>query len=460
MNALFERVSFAGLLLLVVLAPLPLGSYRNWSWSLLAVLTAVLMLVWALSRLARTATVNSHLPRAIPLLFGLACAWAALQTVSWTPGQWHHPLWAMAAEALPAPLDGRISVSPQDGWTALMRLLTYALVFALALQLGADRRRAQAVFGWLTLAGLAYAVVALALYWGGHQPAWLFGDRALIAGLHGTFMNRNHYATWQGLTILCAIAWFHQHMAKPDVRPYAVPQDREGRVEEFVLKAWRPMTALLLMVAALILTHSRGGFLASLAGVVVLLLLLDRRSGAARASSRVLVLTALAVAGIGFYLTSEVLLDRIDRTDITTEERLATYAEVNRAIGDNPVLGFGYGTFGVTYRLYDPGESPVHYYHAHNTWLENAFELGLPAALCLFAALVGLALTCWRGAGRRHRDWVFPAAGVAASVLVGVHATVDFSLQLPAVALLYALVMGVACAQSYSSVYPTTPHRK
>ena len=41
---------------------------------------------------------------------------------------------------------------------------------------------------------------------------------------------------------------------------------------------------------------------------------------------------------------------------------------------------------------------------------------------------------------------------VAASVLVGVHAMVDFSLQLPAVALLYALIMGVACAQSWSSV--------
>jgi hypothetical protein len=49
---------------------------------------------------------------------------------------------------------------------------------------------------------------------------------------------------------------------------------------------------------------------------------------------------------------------------------------------------------------------------------------------------------------------VFPATGVAASVLVGVHATMDFSLQLPAVAMLYAAIMGVACAQSYSSVEP------
>ena len=42
---------------------------------------------------------------------------------------------------------------------------------------------------------------------------------------------------------------------------------------------------------------------------------------------------------------------------------------------------------------------------------------------------------------------------VAASVLVALHALLDFSLQLPAVAVLYACIMGVACAQSYSSVH-------
>ena len=143
-----------------------------------------------------------------------------------------------------------------------------------------------------------------------------------------------------------------------------------------------------------------------------------------------------------FYLTSEALLDRINRTDITTEERMAVYANVNRAIGDNPVLGFGYGTFANSYLLYDPLESGVHYDRAHNTWLENAFELGVPAALALYLALGGLALTCLKGVRRRHRDWVFPATGVAASVLVGLHATLDFSLQLPAVAILYAVYHG------------------
>jgi len=51
----------------------------------------------------------------------------------------------------------------------------------------------------------------------------------------------------------------------------------------------------------------------------------------------------------------------------------------------------------------------------------------------------------------RGRDWVYPATGVAATLLVGIHSFFDFSLQMPAVAITYACILGVACAQSYSS---------
>ncbi|MCU0990752.1 MAG: O-antigen ligase family protein [Xanthomonadales bacterium] len=400
---ILDRLAYAGLLLLVLLAPLPLGSNREWSWSLAAVMSGALALLWALSRLRPVAPLRVRLHPLIPALFALACAWVVVQAATWAPVAWHHPLWPLTSEALQQDLPGRVSLAAEESWTALLRLLSYALVFLLALQFGAERRRAQAVFGWLTLAGLAYGMFGLAAYWGDYHAGWLFGERVLAPDVRGTFINRNHFATWQGLTILCAIAWFHQRMAKPEARPYALPQDREARVEAFILAAWKPLTGLLLMVAALILTHSRGGFVATLAGVIALLALLDRRARGGRASSRALVVSALAVAGIAFYLTSEVLLDRINRTDITTEERLAVFANVNRAIGDNPVLGFGYGTFADSFRLYDQNEAAVHYDRAHNTWLENAFELGLPAALALYLALGGLALTCWRGSCRRWR---------------------------------------------------------
>jgi hypothetical protein len=40
---------------------------------------------------------------------------------------------------------------------------------------------------------------------------------------------------------------------------------------------------------------------------------------------------------------------------------------------------------------------------------------------------------------------------VAVTALVAVHSGVDFSLQLPAVSYAYALLLGLGCAQSFSS---------
>jgi O-antigen ligase len=304
---------------------------------------------------------------------------------------------------------------------------------------------------WLVAAGLVYGVFGLIVFWSDYTPQFLFGGMVLLPDLRSTFINRNHFATWQGLTLLCAIALFYLRMNKSSARPYEMPLDRATSVEQFILKAWQPLTAILLMVTALVLTHSRGGFTATLAATVVLLFLLDSHTALKKTSSRVVVIAALAVCSIAFYLTSEVLLDRLNRTDITAEERVVVFENVRRGIKENPLLGFGYGTFADSYRLYDRVESPVHYDRAHNTWLENLFELGVPAALALFLAIGGLAATCLKGVRRRHRDWAFPATGVAATVLVGVHALVDFSLQIPAVAILYACIMGLACAQSYSS---------
>ena len=72
-------------------------------------------------------------------------------------------------------------------------------------------------------------------------------------------------------------------------------------------------------------------------------------------------------------------------------------------------------------------------------------ELGWPAAAALYAGLALLVFSCLRGA-----SGVYPAVLVSCSVLVAVHSLVDFSLEMPANAATYALLLGVGCAQSLS----------
>src|SRR5262249_3969046 len=119
-------------------------------------------------------------------------------------------------------------------------------------------------------------------------------------------------------------------------------------------------------------------------------------------------------------------------------------------------IGHGYGTFELAFHAYGDGTLTLNWDRGHNEYLETAFELGIPAAAVLTAAVAYVGLTCLIGAWRRRRDALYPALGAAATVLVGAHAVVDFSLQMPAVAAFYATMLGLAYAQSWR----TSPTRR
>jgi len=439
---------FRLLLLAVVLAPLPLGSNREWAWNLAAVVAAGLSLAWSLHGLLQPQRVSLSLSFWPVALFLGVCAWAYAQTLTLVPVGWAHPLWGLSSEALGDAPAGSVSLAPDDTFTALLRLLSYGLVFFMTYQFCRERQRALEAFRWLVLAGLAYAVYGLIIFWGHFETLlWLFKDEYTPA-VHGTFVNRNHFATWLGLTVLCALALLYARVAIRRNPAYQLPVDHGLRLEQFVLQTWKPLMAIIVLTAGLILTHSRGGFFSTLAGVLVLLLLLNQRQRFRSRRTVWVMGSALLVAMLAFWLTSEVLLERIGQMGVDYQSRLQAYRLAADGIEDNPLLGFGYGTFADSFRLYRDTSVAGFFDKTHNTYLENIFELGWPAAMALFSALAGLALICAVGVRRRHRDWAFPATGLAATVLVAIHSAVDFSLQMPATAMLYACIMGVACAQA------------
>ena len=69
-----DKSTFFPLALLVLLSPIPLASNRDWSWSLLAFLTAALVLTWLLATLLSRRRLFTGLHPLIPLLFLLALA--------------------------------------------------------------------------------------------------------------------------------------------------------------------------------------------------------------------------------------------------------------------------------------------------------------------------------------------------------------------------------------------------
>jgi O-antigen ligase len=86
--------------------------------------------------------------------------------------------------------------------------------------------------------------------------------------------------------------------------------------------------------------------------------------------------------------------------------------------------------------------------HAHNDYLEIANDLGIPAAILLFGSIVMLFVRLARktasAEARFERVVTLGCMGSIAAILL--HSLTDFNLYIPANALLFSLVLGLASA--------------
>lgn len=438
-------------LVVVVLAPLPLGGYRPVAWSINAVAAALLLLAWIVLTLRGAARPPVGIARfAVPLLLfvGIA-AWIALQALAGLSQQWSAPIWEETARRLPLPFDvGPVSVHPDGGVESLLRFLAHGTIFFLAAQLGRSRRRAERIFTVLLYAGAAYAAYGLVMLLGGFNMLLWWERWAYVDSVTATFVNRNHYATFAGLTLLCGIALlsrasFHGGAAGLVHRVLE-------RVGDLLERHWGVLLALCVVFASLVLSNSRAGLGATIAAVLLLVAVLARTTGDGR-SMRLSMIIAATLVALMLAVMGGKTLSRLGELTLSSESRDELFRLSLTALSDSPWVGYGAGSFADVIQLYLDRSlaSNVQWAHAHNSYLEFAVELGVPALLALLVLFAWLAGRCVVGVVTRRRDRLYPATGIAAMVLVGLHALVDFSIQLPGVAIPFAALIGVAYAQSW-----------
>jgi len=434
----FTRWLFRVYLVILFLAPLPLGSNRPLFWSLLVAAVAGLALLWALGRLNGVARWPEGLRRArwALLALGLFVVWGGAKVVAGLVGGGRRQ--GMAENAGAALLQ---SVDFYASADALLLSLGFFLFACLTLMLVRSQRRALLVLYTLVLAGLLQAIYGSLMMlsgaeWGFFEPKQ-FG-RGLATG---TFVNRNHYAN---LLVLSLAAGIGLLLAQMDLR--GAPTMR-ARLRSFLQAMLGPKARLriflVVIVIALVLTHSRMGnasFFAALTGVGLFAL------WRLREPSRPLLVLVVSVLiidlfAVGTWFGVEQVINRIQQTVQVQDEqwvvqdknRLDTDRESLAIIAQRPLAGWGGGSFYTVYPAWR-GDDQMFMDHAHNDYLEFAVEYGL-LGLALLAWFVAL---CARQAaqGLAERDdarrFGVSFASLMAIVAMLIHATVDFSLQIPA----------------------------
>jgi O-antigen ligase len=316
--------------------------------------------------------------------------------------------------------------------------------------------RANLLFNALIAIGALYALYGFVLAAVGLQQFTLFYHLPLDSGgLSGPFVQRNSFATFEGIAALAAVARLVEQAQERLVF------SRGGRllalsVMRFAQSSSLLILALILTVSALVATGSRGGVLATLcAGVTMALpfLILRRRESGRAGGLAVAAGTAAILAGL-VLISGEMLGSRMEAlidAGSADQVRVALWAAAWRMIENAPWLGLGLGSFQDAYPLYATQAFPYLMDKAHSDYLEFAAGLGVPAALCWWAAMGWCVQRLLRGVFVRRKDRIYSLAALGATVLVGLHSAVDFSLQMPAVAAVYAALLGLGIAQSYTS---------
>jgi O-antigen ligase len=451
---LVERSVFWIFLLGLAWVPFWYGSNVLLAWGINAVLFPGLAVLYEISLLIRgkghPVGIRNLAPSAA--LFAVVVLWIGCQTLMWSSSPLVNPIWGMASEALGRPIEGSISVDRDLTTLALVRLITAASVFWIALQLCRDGGRADRFVGVLAVIGCAYAGYGLIAAKTGQLP-WL---KIPPAGgrVSSTFYNRNSFSAYAGVTLIALAGLTLQLYQR---RMAGAAEGWRLRLATFIDITGQEGAALLcggfLTLVALLFTGSRGGITATGAGLVMLVVLARRGAGARGGKSTAVMLLGLVLGAATLYAFGGIFAGSLEERGVTDASRMAVYALTLRSILDAPVLGFGYGTFADVFPMYRDGSLSVAgiWLQAHDTYLEIFQGLGLLFGSLLIASVVLLVLRCIKGALRRQSQMMVPQVAASAAFLFAIHSLVDFPLQIQGIALTFAALLGAGVAQSESS---------
>ena len=457
-------------LLLIVVAPIPLGANRDWAWAPILVALGGLAVLVALG-LGNPRGFRVEPEERWPLLALLLCFLAftfvgLLQVSNYAPATGSAQFYARALALLGQAHDVVPTLSVDQTRNTLLRGLACVLIFVLARALFREPGRARwLVYGFLTSAVLVmvYALAAQVSTGGCYVGTLLkkvgdyTNDRCLMSG---TFANSNSFGCFAGMALAASIALVLQERRRH--RALEIDDDGSSPGERFLRKmgGGTPIYLALglLFLGAQLFSSSRAAFAVTVPVIVGLLYLSMRGRWRSGAHVRRTVMVAGAIGLVVLLVAGGAMLRKVSLlSEVGNFNRTIIWKSSLRAAEGSPLLGWGLGTYTDIYAAYQPEQMRQANDKAHSTPIELFVEtgwLGLVSGLLVVAIPWG---TCLLGAWRRRRQRYLMVAAAAVPGIAILHSSVDFSLQIPAIAIISAAFLGMGWAQTFHRTLQATP---
>ena len=368
---------------------------------------------------------------------------------------------------------GRATISfyPNATRQGLRLVLAIAAIFTVAMNLYRRPAQIKRLLMGITVIGGGFAVLALAqrvsdadaIYWS--IPVRSGGATG------GPFVNHNNFSQFMSLSIGAAVGLILMRLHEEfQGRHPSVADVASGLTQPAMRGVWFAVGAVVLGVAAVFLSMSRGGMISLLVAGGFTAVMLSLKRGL-QGRGWVIVILALFSFIVVLYLGFDAVCDRLSTLqDPYRAEggRIQIVKDIASAWTKFPAVGAGLGTHEVVYPMFDRSTIPALAAHAENEYAQMAEECGLAGLL----ALAALALIIWRAYAVNIRHLSIPvrsaAFGLGFGLLaVSLHSLSDFGQHLPANASLTAIfgalminIHRMGSAGDTSSTAPSRPERK
>lgn len=365
-----------------------------------------------------------------PLYPAAVCCLGLLAFVAWTA--WS-PSSGLRQGALTALIgSSRVAIAPDQTALELIKLIGLAAAVVCGFQLGASSARARRTVSLILILGLAWTLTALGLFLAGGQTR-----------LSGPFVSPNV----AGCVLLCLLFLALSRVVRRLMQ-------RRGRLLDRVVQAAPYAAYAALLALCLTLTASRS----ALALAVVLgPLLVGGLAWKARPEKRVWIMGMGAAFALGLatlaFVVDRTVLARLTDTTIDAGDRWTIWSAYWSAFLQSPFYGFGLGSAPTLAKMSMTPETYDALWNiraVHNVYLQWLVEGGLIGSALMVATVACLLAVVVKGVARGAFESLAPFLAIDLVFLL--QGLVDYPLQIPSVATMWALLLGLQTAAAVRPV--------
>ena len=394
-------------------APLAFGAVQTWSWSLMVVLAQGALFFWALGQVQRKKLVVAWSPLYLPACLMLVLGMFQFYT--------HRTLDAVGTRE------------------ALIKFSTDLTIFFLATQLFSNGAKViwRQVGPLVIMYTFLLSIFAILQFFS--SQGLIFWFMKIGAGqVFGPYVNHNDYAGLLEMLIPISTAYV---LSRPSSNP------------------WRVLLgcSLLVPVASVLLSGSRGGMVALFVELAILGFIMLRHTASVSLRGLGAWVTAGAVGAVALFFLLDpggisMHLATVSSVAVSPEatmgDRLTLARDSLGVLRDYPWLGTGLGSFETAFPRYQTLITDSIVGHAHNDYAEGIAEAGVLGALVILWALVlffRMSFVKLADRLRYEAGWLQLGSAIGCCGIL-VHSFVDFNLHLPANAAWFAASVAMATA--------------